>query len=358
MADALDHTTTTTISSASASSRGARKDHNTANPNSRISDGQNARTGGVAEAANGSAATGKDASTTDHDAQTVDAVFDGGEEAAPDRAATGNDASTTDDGVQSSSAGGGWVADITLVAHVDDATGELITELSDGSRLPAAVLEELSCNARWTGLVYDRCGDAIWRSRSRRTVTNSQWQTLLTDYGGCFHCGAPPAICQAHHIIPYSRGGATSVNNMVMVCWNCHHKIHHHNWHIQTHTNGHHTLHPPNNNPAPQPQYGPAHTTNQHPKPAPDPPPHPKRSPTQTKTNRTSPTRTKARDPAHSTRTRARAANPKPKSEPQAWLVKEDTKTATPKTQAQLLEREAEVAVPETQPSAKKKGAK
>ncbi len=110
-------------------------------------------------------------------------------------------------------AGGGWVADITLVAHVGDATGELIAELSDGSRLPAAVLEELSCNARWTGLVYDRCGDAIRRSRSRRTVTNSQWQTLLTDYGGCFHCGAPPAICQAHHIIPYSQGGETSVNN-------------------------------------------------------------------------------------------------------------------------------------------------
>ncbi len=158
--------------------------------------------------------------------------------------------------------------------------------------------------------MYDRCGDAIWRSRSRRTVTNSQWQTLLTDYGGCFHCGAPPAICQAHHIIPYSQGGETSVNNMVMVCWNCHHKIHHHNWHIQTHTNGHHTLHPPNNNPALQPRYGPAHAANQQ-QPAPEPPPHPKRSPTQTKTSRTSRTRTKARDPAKSTRTRARG---KPKT--------------------------------------------
>jgi len=156
--------------------------------------------------------------------------------------------------------GGGWIADITLVAHVDDATGELIAELSDGTRLPPAVLEELSCNTRWTGLVYDRVGDAIWRSRSRRTVSETQWQTLLTTYGGCFHCGAPPSICQAHHIIPYSRGGATSVKIMVMVCWNCHHNIHHNNWHIETHNDGIHTLHPPTK-PMPQSRHGPAPAT-------------------------------------------------------------------------------------------------
>jgi len=95
-----------------------------------------------------------------------------------------------DDAVSNSTdspAGGGWLADITVLAHVDETTGELIAELSDGSRLPDAVLEELSCNARWTGLIFDRYGDAIWRSRSRRTVTESQWQALLAIHGGCFH---------------------------------------------------------------------------------------------------------------------------------------------------------------------------
>jgi len=189
---------------------------------------------------------------------------------------------------------GGWVADITLVAHVDDTTGELIAELSDGSRLPPAVLEELSCNTRWTGLVYDRVGDAIWRSRSRRTVTDSQWQTLLTIYGGCFHCGAPPSICQAHHITPYSQGGATSVKNMVMVCWNCHHHIHHNHWRSQTHDDGSHTLHPPAN-PATQPRHGPAHAEDP---PMPAPPPLRRgRSPTRTQ-NKPNRTKTSARDPA------------------------------------------------------------
>ncbi len=195
-----------------------------------------------------------DASAADSDAVCgVDAVD----------TASNDHGSTVADGEVQGSTAAGWVADITLVAHVDDATGELIAELSDGTRLPDAVLEELSCNTRWTGLIYDRVGDAIWRSRSRRTVSESQWQTLLTIYGGCFHCGAPPRICQAHHIIPYSRGGATSVKNMVMVCWNCHHNIHHNNWHIQTHDDNHHTLHPPTR-PSAQSRHGPAHTGEYH----------------------------------------------------------------------------------------------
>ncbi|MCY4176597.1 MAG: DUF222 domain-containing protein [Acidimicrobiaceae bacterium] len=226
------------------------------------------------------------------------------------------------DGVRSDG-GAGWVADITLLAHVDDATGELVAELSDGSRLPPEVLEELSCNARWTGLVYDRSGDAIWRSRSRRTVTDTQWQALLTDYGGCFHCGAPPSMCQAHHIVPYSKGGETSVKNMVMVCWNCHHKIHHHDWFIETHSDGTHTLHPPDN-PALQPRYGPAHADDHPPRgagrvgsadhgrcgpacaaerpPAPELPLRRGRSPArpESKTSRTS-VSTRARDPAPAT---------------------------------------------------------
>ena len=46
------------------------------------------------------------------------------------------------------SGGGKPFADICVVAHVDDATGELIAELPDGERLPKAVLEQLGCNGQ------------------------------------------------------------------------------------------------------------------------------------------------------------------------------------------------------------------
>ncbi|MXZ53823.1 MAG: DUF222 domain-containing protein, partial [Acidimicrobiaceae bacterium] len=144
------------------------------------------------------------------------------------------------------SAGNGKaIADICVVAHVDDDTGELVAELPDGVRLPAEVLEQLSCNAKLTGVVYDRTGKPIWRTESRRTVTESQWQLLIAKWGGCFHCGANPGICQGHHIEPASRGGPTKLDNLVPACWTCHHRIHHDGWQIHKRPDGNHTLHPP-----------------------------------------------------------------------------------------------------------------
>ncbi len=201
-----------------------------------------------------------------------------------------------------------WLTDITVLARVDDNSRNLIYELSDGSRLPPAVIEELACNARLTSLIYDRNGDALWRTRSRRTVTETQWQALLATYGGCFHCGASPSMCQAHHITPFSQGGATSLDNLIMVCWNCHHRIHHDNWQIQEHPDGSHTLHPPQRTNTPR--YGPAHADDWPPQPAQEPArarspglnkaasrplAHRGRSPTRTNntTNRTGPSPTK-----------------------------------------------------------------
>ena len=145
-------------------------------------------------------------------------------------------------------------ADICVVAHVDDTTGELVAELPDGERLPQPVLEQLSCNARLTGVIYDRRGKPIWRTKSRRTVTEAQWQLLIAKWGGCFHCGANPGICQAHHIEPACRGGPTKLDNLVPACWSCHHRIHHDGWQIHKRPDGHHTLHPPDRT-----RHGPAH---------------------------------------------------------------------------------------------------
>ena len=170
---------------------------------------------------------------------------------------------TSDNASSGAGAGAGRpFADICVVAHVDDETGDLVAELPDGSRLPQAVLDELACHARITGVLYGTDGTAIWRGHTKRTATEAQRQLLIAKYGGCFHCGAHPAMCQCHHITEFSKGGPTDINNMVLTCWNCHQKVHHHNWKIRTGPDGNHTLHPPDNR-----HYGPAH--------APEPPPAP-----------------------------------------------------------------------------------
>ena len=156
--------------------------------------------------------------------------------------------------VGANSKGGKPFADICVVAHVDDVTGNLIAELPDGVRLPQSVLEQLACNAKFTGVVYDTKGRPIWRAQSVRCATEAQRQLLIARDGGCFACQAHPDLCQAHHVRPVSQGGATSIDNMVLACWNCHTKIHHFHWQIHG-PPGQRTLHPPGDTM----HFGPAH---------------------------------------------------------------------------------------------------
>ena len=46
--------------------------------------------------------------------------------------------------------------------------------------------------------------------------------------GGCTteHCDVPPGLCHAHHDIPYSQGGDTSVTTGRLLCPRHHRRIH------------------------------------------------------------------------------------------------------------------------------------
>ena len=144
-------------------------------------------------------------------------------------------------------------ADICVVAHVDEATGELIAQLPDGERLPPSVLEQLACNARLTGVIYDRKGRPIWRTHPRRRATEAQRQMLIARDGGCFACGTDPDLCDIHHVEPVSQGGPTNLDNLVLACWQHHNAVHHFGWRIHG-PPGNRTLHPPNTI-----NHGPAH---------------------------------------------------------------------------------------------------
>ncbi|MDE0607357.1 MAG: HNH endonuclease signature motif containing protein [Acidimicrobiaceae bacterium] len=51
----------------------------------------------------------------------------------------------------------------------------------------------------------------------------------------CIGCEANPLWCRAHHIIWWRNGGATDLDNLVLVCDDCHHKIHDHGWQVHRH---------------------------------------------------------------------------------------------------------------------------
>ena len=122
------------------------------------------------------------------------------------------------------------IADIAVVSYVDSGTGDLVSQLATGEPLPPSVLERLACNASITGILYDTNGTPLWRGTSKRTATAAQLRALIARDGGCVGCGCHPALCQAHHIRPASQGGPTTIANMLLLCWDCHYKVHHHQW--------------------------------------------------------------------------------------------------------------------------------
>ncbi len=151
-------------------------------------------------------------------------------------------------------------AEITIVQHLSADGTDAFAEVAGGGVIPPSVLEEYFCDARIKGVVFSGEGVPLWHGHAKRLATKAQMNALRARYGACGGCGVDMWICQGHHIEPVSEGGATNIDNMMLVCWACHQKIHHHRWRVVPDGRGLYTIAPPE-----RIRYGPAH--------APDPPP-------------------------------------------------------------------------------------
>ena len=145
-------------------------------------------------------------------------------------------------------------AEIIAVADIGVLTGENPAgrcEISGVGPVPPEVLERIACDAQLTGVIFAD-GKPLYHGSTVRTATGAQWRMLIARDGGCIGCGAPTEQCQAHHIVPYARLRRTDIDNLVLVCWRCHHNIHDHHWQV-THRNGKPALQPPNPSEPPNP---------------------------------------------------------------------------------------------------------
>ncbi len=150
--------------------------------------------------------------------------------------------------------GGRPKAEVIVVADIGVLTGDDLTgrcEIPGTGPVPPAVLERIACDAHLTGLLFAD-GKPLHHGARVRTATTKQWRALIARDGGCIGCGAEPSRCQAHHVVPYAQSRRTDIENLVLVCWRCHHNIHDHNWQV-THQNGKPALEPPDSQAPPNP---------------------------------------------------------------------------------------------------------
>ena len=156
--------------------------------------------------------------------------------------------------------GGRPWADITIVQHLSADGTEAFAEIAGGPSIPPSVLEEHFCNARIKGVVFSADGMPLWHGHAKRRATKAQMSALRARYGACGGCGADMWICDGHHIEAVSQGGRTDIDNLMLLCWICHQKVHHHQWRVVADGRGLYTIAPPE-----RIRHGPAR--------APDPPP-------------------------------------------------------------------------------------
>ena len=137
------------------------------------------------------------------------------------------------------------LADIAVVAHLDEETSRIVAQLANGEPLSRPVFEQLMCQSAITPLLYGSNGVPLWRGVTKRSATAAQHQALVSRDGGCSGCRANPALCEDHHVRPVSEGGPTDISNMTLLCWDCHQKVHHHDWQVVPRGDGRFKVKPP-----------------------------------------------------------------------------------------------------------------
>ena len=57
--------------------------------------------------------------------------------------------------------------------------------------------------------------------RVENDLSDQQWRTLQTAWGGCAYCGADDRPLQRDCVLPVSRGGRYTAGNVVPACASC-----------------------------------------------------------------------------------------------------------------------------------------
>jgi hypothetical protein len=115
-----------------------------------------------------------------------------------------------------------------------------------GAAVSLATVDRHACDGGLQPIFFDDDGQSLNLGRAQRLHNSRQRVAIAARDGGCLapDCGRPPSWCEVHHIVEFSRGGATDVATGVLLCRHHHLLIHNNGWKIHL-IDGHYWLTPP-----------------------------------------------------------------------------------------------------------------
>ena len=130
---------------------------------------------------------------------------------------------------ESSSRSGSVQGHIHMWVKLDDfLAGKNTAEFADGRIVPDTVLSRYVCNGTIAATVFGADGEVLYEGREHRYATPAQVRGLVARDKGCVLCRADVSECEAHHLIPWNAPaqGETNIENLALVCVDCHHFVH------------------------------------------------------------------------------------------------------------------------------------
>ncbi|MCX6503516.1 MAG: HNH endonuclease signature motif containing protein, partial [Microbacterium sp.] len=105
----------------------------------------------------------------------------------------------------------------------------------DGVPAPVSIptARWMAADAQIIPCVLGGNSDILDWGRAKRLFTPAQKLALTERDGGCANGGAPPGMTVVHHLRWWHRDtGPTDLNNGILLCTTCHHRIHDDGWDI------------------------------------------------------------------------------------------------------------------------------
>jgi hypothetical protein len=118
--------------------------------------------------------------------------------------------------------------DVGVLGGADLDGCDLRCELRDYGPIGRALMERLACDARVARIVMAGESRVLDLGRSTRVVSAALRTAVTTRDRHCQHpgCRTPAKWCDVHHLVHWIDGGATDLDNLVLLCRR-HHVDHH-----------------------------------------------------------------------------------------------------------------------------------
>jgi Domain of unknown function (DUF222)/HNH endonuclease len=110
-----------------------------------------------------------------------------------------------------------------------------ISETELGTFLTGDEISRISCDSNLTRVLFGPDSQPLDVGRTKRLVTPALRIGVVSRDVHCIFpgCDRPASWCDIHHLIPWSEGGPTSLENLVMVCRHHHTLVHEGGWQMK-----------------------------------------------------------------------------------------------------------------------------